>query len=160
MCEFDNSAIRRQDRIFGEAQSIKLLSSGEYGFLAIAGKEGGYGIPISYVLEGNRIYFHCAPQGKKLDIISSDNRVTFCVVGKTKVLSASFITEYESVMVYGKINIVEDDAERMHALELIVRKYSPDYIDTGQKYAAKSFHRTVVLRLIIERISGKSKQIQ
>lgn len=158
MFTFDNSTIRRSDRLLDEERAIGLLNIGEYGFLAMSANQGGYGIPINYVFDGQNIYFHCAPEGRKLDSIATESRVTFCVVGRTKVRPEIFSTEYESVMIFGRIEIVTDDTERMRALKLIIGKYSSDYIEAGHKYASKSFHRTTVLKLTIERISGKCKR--
>ena len=63
-------AIRRKDRVWDEAAARELLDRGEYGFLAMCGVGGyGYGLPMSYVADGDRIYFHCAPEGEKLDAI-------------------------------------------------------------------------------------------
>lgn len=153
---YDNSKVRRQDRLLGEERAAAILREGEYGFLALGG-EGGYGIPVNFAAEADHIYIHCAPEGEKLRRIISDNRASFCVVGHTAPKPQQFTTEYESVMLFGRITVVTDDTERMHALSLIVAKYSPEYTETGMKYAEKSFHRTAVLRLDIERASGKCK---
>lgn len=158
MNNYDNSNIRRQDRILEADQALNLLINGEYGFLAICNDGRGYGIPISYVYSDNKIYFHCAPEGEKLRCIEKNSSVCFCAVGSTMVQPAKFTTAYESVLVFGDIVIVENDDERMKALELIVDKYSPEYKEIGQKYAEGSFHRTSLLRLDIKRISGKSKK--
>ncbi len=50
---------------------------------------------------GDVIYFHCAPEGHKLENLSGNNKVSFCVVGKTQVLPDKFATNYESVIVFG-----------------------------------------------------------
>ena len=62
--------IRRKDRILDNELAIRLLEEAEYGFLAMSGINGyGYGIPINYVKEGDSIYFHCAPEGYKLECL-------------------------------------------------------------------------------------------
>lgn len=48
----------------------------------------------------------------------------------------------------------------MHALELLLAKYSPDDREVGMKYAEKSFHRTEIVRLEILAVSGKSKVVR
>ena len=151
--------IRRKDRIMDNERAMQLLKTGEYGFLAMCGKNGyGYGIPLNYVLEGKSIYFHCAPEGLKLENIRHNNRVSFCVVGRTQVLSGQFSTSYESALAFGRIvcNLPED--ERYKALDLLVDKYSPDFVDISKTYIGKSFHRTNILRLDVEHLSGKNKK--
>lgn len=159
---FDQESIRRQDRLMDESRALELLENGEYGFLALgsnaaAGLPGGYGIPISYVYDDGALWFHCAPEGEKLRRIASDASASFCVVGPTCVQQSKFTTLYGSVMVFGKIDVVQDDELRYAALALIVKKYSPEFVEIGAKYAEKSFHRTAILRLQIERISAKAK---
>ncbi len=153
--------VRRKDRVLEDEPARRLLEAGEYGFLAMGSPEGyGYGIPMSYAADGERIYFHCAPEGHKLDAIREDGRVSFCVVGRTQVIPHQFTTAYESVHVFGRIEIVEDEAERLHALRLLVAKYSPEYRETAEKYIAASSRRTCVLRLDIEHLSGKCKRVK
>lgn len=156
---YDNCPVRRQDRLLPEEEAVTLLRDGAYGFLSMVSLENtGYGIPLSYVLEKDRIYFHCAPQGEKLRALARNNRVSFCVVGATRILPSRFTTAYESVIAKGTVTVDLPDEEKMHALELILNKYAPDDQETGLKYAAKSFHRTHILRLNIETLSGKSKK--
>ena len=146
--KYDNSPVRRQDRLLEEEHAAELLRSGEYGFLALGGGRGGYGVPVNYAAEGSRIYIHCAPEGEKLRRI-----------GRTAPQPERFTTEYESIMASGVVSVVSDDGERMRALSLIVEKYSPGYEEQGAVYARKSFARTVVLRLDIRSMTGKCKRL-
>ena len=151
--------IRRKDRILGDDRTLHLLKTGEYGFLAICGINGyGYGIPMNYALDGKSIYFHCAVDGFKLESIRQNNRVSFCIVGRTQLLPQKFSTTYESVFVYGRIMYDLPENERYKALNLLVAKYSPDFKDISRAYISKSFHRTNILRLDIEHVSGKSRK--
>ena len=150
--------IRRKDRIADVQSARRLLETGEYGFLAICAlNDYGYGIPLNYAFDSEKIYFHCAMEGFKLDSIRHNNRVSFCVVGKTKLLPEKFSTNYESVLVFGKIASKLTEDERRKALDLLVAKYCPDFIDISESYIKKSFQRTNILRLDIEHIAGKRK---
>jgi nitroimidazol reductase NimA-like FMN-containing flavoprotein (pyridoxamine 5'-phosphate oxidase superfamily) len=150
--------IRRKDRALDDEKAMRLLQTGEYGFLAICGKNGyGYGIPMNFVLDGKSIYFHCATEGFKLENIRQNNRVSFCVTGRTKILPAQFSTAYESALVFGRITYHLSEEERYRALDLLVAKYSPDCTGISKEYISKLFHRTIVLRLDIEFLSGKNK---
>ena len=153
--------VRRKDRLWDTAEAARLLETGEYGFLSMVGTDGfGYGIPISFVKSGNSLYFHCAPEGYKLDCLRENPRVSFCVVGKTRVVPHQFTTAYESVHLFGTVQLDLSDEERRRALRLLVKKYSPEYEEIGEKYIEKSFHRTHILRLDIEHLSGKCKRIK
>lgn len=156
--------VRRKDRLLDDTGQERLLDEGEYGFLAMNTDAGGYGIPISFVRHkaaegaGDCIYFHCAPEGRKLAALEKDNRASFCVVGPTKVIPHKFTTAYESVIVFGRIATNLPPGERRTALRLLVEKYCPEHIETGEKYMESSFHRTNILRLDIEYKTGKTKR--
>ena len=63
---YNQTGVRRQDRLLSESDAVSLLREGEYGCLSLVDEAGNpYGIPISYVWDGNEsIYLHCAPEGK------------------------------------------------------------------------------------------------
>lgn len=159
---YSNEQVRRQDRLLEEEKATALLRAGEYGVLSVQAEEGGaYGIPVNYVWDGDSsVYIHCAPEGRKLRCIALCDRVSFCIVGNTHVISRQFTTEYESIVLCCRARTGLSEEERMHALRLLLDKYSPDDKQTGIKYAEKSFHRTEIIRLDIEKGSGKSKSIR
>ena len=64
---YDNSAVRRQDRLLDEARARELLAGGRFGVLSLVDGDGAYGIPVNYVWDGDdSLYVHCAPDGRKL----------------------------------------------------------------------------------------------
>jgi len=155
---YNNDSVRRQDRLLSEEEAVALLRVGEFGVLSMVSEQsGGYGIPLSFAFDGEVIYFHCAPEGEKLKALAANNRVSFCVIGKTRVIPNQFTTAYESVLVNGTVALDLSDSEKLHALELILDKYSPDDKAVGMKYAEKSFQRPCVIRLDIASVSGKCK---
>ncbi len=142
-----------------ERSARRLLETGEYGFLAMQNCDGGgYGIPLSYALEGDTIYFHCAPEGHKLDNLRAESRVTFCVVGPTEVIPGQFTTAYQSVMAFGRAETGLCEEERRKALWLLVAKYSPGFREVAAEYIEKSFPRTGIIKLRIDRITAKCKR--
>ena len=155
---YDNSTVRRQDRLLEEERAREILQVGEYGFLAMASVEGGYGVPINYAISGDTIYLHCAPEGRKLQAVANDNRVTFCVVGEKRLIPEKFTTMYESVVASGSARIVEDVDERRQALRLIVEKYASQHVEEGLKAIERSLHRTTVIAIKVHTLTGKSKQ--
>ena len=160
--EFNNASVRRQDRLLTEAEARKLLAYGEYGILSMIRPDGTpYGIPINYVWDGESyIYLHCAPEGEKLRSLACCPDVSFCVVGHTHVMSRQFTTGYESIVLTCRAVVGLPAEERMHALHLLLAKYSPDDQETGKRYAEKSFHRTEIIRLEVKRFSGKCKRVK
>ena len=156
---YETAAVRRQDRLLDEARAWELLLAGEYGVLSLVTEQGGYGVPVNYAMAEDVIYIHCAPQGRKLQAIAYDERVSFCVVGHKRIVPEEFTTEFESVIVTGQAHIVEDDAERGKALRLIVEKYSPQHLEEGLRAIERSLHRTTIVAIRIETYSGKAKRV-
>ena len=155
---YDNSGVRRRDRLLEEQEALEILKNGEYGVLSMVGDEGeGYGVPLSYVFEEDHFYFHCALEGKKLRALEQNGKVSFCVVGRTMVLSKQFSTEYESVVVTGNVVREVEEAEKWHALELLLDKYSSKDKKAGIRYAEKLFARTKVVRVNAVSVSGKCR---
>ena len=150
--------IRRKDREITTREAIEILESAEYGVLSTVGKDGQpYGVPLSYVYRNNSIYFHCALIGQKLDNIADNPRVSFCVVGKTKVLPGKFATEYESAVAFGLASEVYGN-ERYNALVWLLEKYCPDFIDEGKQYIKLKDKATKVIKIEISHVSGKARR--
>lgn len=160
--KYDNTGVRRQDRLLDEDRARELLATAEYGVLSMA-DEGGepYGIPVNFVWDGaGSVYVHCAPEGRKLRLLAKNPKVSFCVVGRVCLQPSRFTTGYESVVLTGSAVTGLLPDERHHALELLLRKLSPHDLEVGLRYAEKSFHRTEVIRLDFTSFSGKCKKIE
>jgi len=148
--------MRRKDKAMQDRDIIDLLQYGEYGVLStVDGNGQPYGVPLNYVLLDNCIYFHCALEGHKLDNLALNHKVSFCVVGRTNVLSAEFSTEYESAIVFGRAALVSGE-ERYRALNALVEKYSPEFVTEGSAYIEKFDSQTYVVRVEVEYMSGKA----
>jgi hypothetical protein len=149
--------MRRKDKAMQDGAIIGLLQNAEYGVLStVDGNEQPYGVPLNYVLMNNCIYFHCALEGHKLDNLAANPKVSFCVVGRTKVLPAEFSTEFESVVVFGRASVIEGD-ERYQALNALIEKYSPEFVSEGSAYIEKFDSQTKLVRIEIQQMTGKAK---
>jgi hypothetical protein len=150
--------MRRADRAITDSEAQAILQAGEYGILSTVSADGQpYGVPVSYACAGNVIYFHCAQEGHKLENLSSNNRVSFCVVGKTQVLPAKFATNYESVIVFGTAQEVVDDEKHAGLVE-ILKKYSPDFMEKGERYIKGDGDKARVYKIVIEAMTGKARR--
>lgn len=150
--------IRRQDRKIETVEAIDILKNGEYGVMSTINENGyAYGVPLNYVYINDSIYFHSAITGNKLDNIRENNKVSFCVVGETNILPGMFSTMYESVIVFGKAVEVLD-TEKYEALLALVDKYSNQYIEEGKEFIKNASNKIKVIKICIERITGKAKK--
>lgn len=159
--KYTNDTVRRQDRLLDEASARQLLCEAEYGVLSMATPEGGaYGIPVNYVYDGSdTLYIHCAPEGRKLRCIEANERVSFCVVGRTRLLPGKFTTEYESVVVEGRASVGLSDEEKRHAIALLLDKLDAAHKAEGLRAAEHSYHRLEVVKVEISTFSGKCKRV-
>lgn len=150
--------MRRADRQISTEEALEILKNGEYGVLSTVGLNGyAYGIPLGYTYRDNKIYFHCAKEGEKIDNINANNKVSFCVVGKTEVLPCKFSTNYESVIAFGDAFEVEGE-EKKQCLKELIEKYSPGFMKEGEKYIEASAHETTMLGMEIKRLTGKARR--
>jgi len=145
------------ERGTGDPEARELLERGEYGVLSTCGADGPYGIPLSYCVMNDALYFHCAVEGRKLDNLAHDDRVSFCVVGATEVLAEQFATCYESVIISGRAVQVGAE-EKQQALEGLLAKYSPAHIAAGLDYIASAWAKTKVFRVDVDAICGKARR--
>lgn len=161
MMKWDNSSVRRSDRLLDQSRALELLRTAEWGVLSMTDIDGSpYGVPLNYVWDGEAaLYVHCAPDGRKLRCLDQEPRVSFCIVGKVNLLPSRFTTEYESIVLNGVVTRHLSMEEKHHALELLLEKLSPHDKVVGMKYAAASFHRVEILRLDVVSWSGKCKRV-
>lgn len=153
-----NQNIRRQDHKIEEQEAFAIIRNGEYGILSMCTPfDEGYGIPLNYALNNDSIYFHCAAEGSKLDCLRNNNKVSFCVVGRTEVMPAKFGTIYESAIVFGTTSEVEGD-EKFSALMHIIEKYSGSFVEEGKSYIQKFYDKVKVVKLSIESVTGKARK--
>ncbi len=152
--------LRRKDKQLSQEKTKKILYAGEYGILGTTGEDGyPYTVPLNYVYTPSGIYFHCAQEGHKLDNIRYNNKVSFTVVNSCRIMASKFSTEYESVIIFGRILTVKGE-EKKEALKQIIYKYSPEYEESGIKYIENSCEETEVLKIEIEHLSGKGNGSQ
>ena len=149
--------MRRKDKALQNEDVQQLLREGEYGVLSTVGSDGApSGEPLNYFFKDDCIYFHCALVGHKLENIASNEKVSFCVVGRTEVLPAEFSTGFESVIAFGTAVVIYGE-ERYQALLGLIEKYSPDYLEEGRGYIEKFDEQTRVVRVKVDKVTGKAK---
>jgi hypothetical protein len=158
MEEISARPIRRNDREIDERDARQLLDKGEYGVLSTVGSDGlPYGVPLSYVLRGEEIYFHSAPEGRKVENLPAGAQASFCVVGATEVQPEMFSTRYESAIACGEVRELQGE-EKNGALSWLVQKYSPEFREQGDEYIADAHIRTRVFAMHLCRITGKRRR--
>lgn len=123
-----------------------------------------YGVPLSLACIDDRIwYFHCAPEGDKLDALAAHPQVCLSAVTKCAPTvgpkDGSFTLQYRSAIAFGKAELVTDEEEKIRALRVISERFLPQHMDAFDDAIARSLHRTAVVRITLdEPPTGKRKQ--
>lgn len=148
--------MRRKRQQLSDAESVGILENATSGTLALQG-DGGYpyAVPISYVHADGKLYFHSALKGHKVDAIRGCDKASFCVIEQDEVHGEEYTTYFRSVIAFGRIRILEDEAERMAAARLLGDRYHPHHEEALGRELAKSFSHMLVICLDIEHMTGK-----
>ena len=151
--------MRRFKQRLTNDECITILKNSKSGVLAVSGDDGyPYTVPLNFVYADGKIYFHCAKnEGHKQENMRFSGKVSFTVVTKSDVISEKFTTGYESAVAFGIASKIVTDKEK--ALRLLVKKYSPDFINEGESYIKGGFERTDVFAVEIERLTAKANKI-
>lgn len=149
--------MRRNKQLLPNKECIDILISNTSGVLSVLDSEGyPYGVPMSYVYSDNAIYFHCAKEGHKIDAIKNCDKATFCVIAQDEVKPETFSTDYKSVIVFGKISIIEDDDEKLRTIKILSAKYSPNVsVEKVDAEINSCFNSLNMIKLEIENMTGK-----
>ena len=151
--------MRRNKQILSKEAAEKILREGDFGVLALSGDDNyPYAVPISYAVEGNKIYFHSAKAGHKIDAIKNNDKVSFCVVDRHEVIAEEFTTYFSSAIAFGRIKIVEDndDPDKKRGLELLADKYSSTASAERREKELSRLNALVVPVMTIEHLTGKA----
>lgn len=149
--------MRRKNQALDAQACSAVLDRGTSGVLAVLGDEGyPYAVPLSYVREGDRLYFHCAKAGHKLDAIRREPKASFCVIDQDEVVPEKYTTYFRSAIAFGRMRELTDDAEKRRAIELLARKYAPDDTDEHRDRAIEGeWAPLCMLEMRIEHMTGK-----
>ena len=101
----------------------EVLERAEIIHLAFSAPDYPYVIPFNFALEGEHIYLHTGMTGLKFALMAHNPRVGFNAVVDVRVDPENTTTHYQSVSGTGTASIVDDAAEKRHALRLLARRY-------------------------------------
>lgn len=140
-----------------EEECIRVLKEQPRGVLSMIGDDGyPYGIPLDhwYSEKDNKLYFHCAKVGHKLDAIAACDKVSYCVMDEGYRKDGEWALNINSVVAFGKIRIIEDEDKKREICTNLVRKFTDDE-EYLQKEFTNAFSRVCCLELTIEYMTGK-----
>lgn len=157
--------MRKKSREMDAAWALEVMDKAPYMTVSMTDTCGmPYSIPLSIARTDEKtFYFHCATEGKKLDILRTNPCVCLTAVSKCKPTvgpkDGSFTLEFQSAIAFGQAAVVEDDAEKREALRAICQRFLPKHMEAFDAAVERSMGRTAVVRITLsEPPVGKRKQ--
>ncbi|MCI5619102.1 MAG: pyridoxamine 5'-phosphate oxidase family protein [Rikenellaceae bacterium] len=157
--------MRKESRQMSAEWALKVFDKAPYIMVSMASADGNpYGLPLSLVRTDEKTFwFHCANEGKKLDILKDNPRVFLSAVTRCRPLrgpkDGSFTLEFQSATAVGIVEIVEDEDTKIEALKAICLRFLPHQMEGFEEAVSRSIHRTTVVKITLtEPPVGKRKQ--
>jgi nitroimidazol reductase NimA-like FMN-containing flavoprotein (pyridoxamine 5'-phosphate oxidase superfamily) len=123
--------------------------------LGLCDNQTPYVVPVSFGYAAGALYFHCAPEGRKLDLIRQNPLVCFQVEADVALIrhekACKWSVNYRSVIGTGRASLVTDSEKKRQALGVIMHHYDGDANDMSQE----AMDRATIVRIDIEEMSGK-----
>lgn len=158
--------MRRKDREITDLGEIEaILQKARYLHLGLVDGDAPYVVPMhyGYLLEDGRLtfYMHCAKEGRKLDLIRANPKAFVQIDADEALISGGddpckYGATYRSFMGSGRARIIEDTAEKMGGLSLLMRTQTGREFAVNGQMAAK----VAVIRVDIDAYSAKSRPVQ
>jgi nitroimidazol reductase NimA-like FMN-containing flavoprotein (pyridoxamine 5'-phosphate oxidase superfamily) len=149
--------MRRFKQQISEDECIRILKEQPRGILSMHGDDGyPYGIPMDhwYSEADGCLYFHCAKEGKKIDSVKRDDKVSYCVYDQGFRREGEWALNINSVVVFGRMRIVEDEDKKREICTNLCRKFTDDE-EFLKNEMTNAFPRVCCLELSIEHMTGK-----
>jgi len=150
--------MRRKDREQSRDFALAVADKCAYAVIATVSADGTpYCIPVSPAREGEWLYFHSAHEGHKIDNLRQRNKVCVSCVGAQEAIPGKFALKYESAVIFSSASEVTDREEKIHALDLISKRHTPDNMAAFDETIKRQLDVTAVWKIHIDEISGKGR---
>ena len=157
--------MRKTSREMPSDWALEIMHQAPYITVSFTRPDGtAYGVPLSLAsINDKEWYFHCAPEGDKLDAIAVHPEVCLSAVTKCAPTigpkDGSFTLQYRSAIAFGRAEIVTDEAEKIQALRAISQRFLPRHMAAFDDAIRRSLHRTTVVRITLSAApAGKRKE--
>ncbi len=153
-------AIRKKKNALDRTAAEALLRDSRRGVLAVNG-DGGYpyAIPVNYLYdaENQKIYFHGARAGHKVDALRRSDKVCFTVYGHETIRTEAWAPFMQSAVAFGRCRLIEDGEKSAALLKRLAMKYYPDE-RLADEEITRAGRAAQLFEIEIEHLSGKEVQ--
>ncbi|MFX1483025.1 MAG: pyridoxamine 5'-phosphate oxidase family protein, partial [Promethearchaeota archaeon] len=152
---------RREKEITDKEEMISIITSSKYITVAMSMDDEPYLATLSHGFdkERNCIYFHCAHEGKKVDILKANNLVWGQALQDHGYADGSCDHLYATAQFRGRVTFIEDDDEKRHALQVMIHQLEANPRKVIEEQVLnKSVKRVNIGRIDIDYMSGKKSK--
>jgi nitroimidazol reductase NimA-like FMN-containing flavoprotein (pyridoxamine 5'-phosphate oxidase superfamily) len=152
---------RKEKRITSIHNIKKILSDTQYITLAMCKNNNPYLVTLShgYDRKQNCLYFHCAPEGKKIDILKLNNMVWGQAIVDLGYAQGRCDHLFASIHFKGEVHLIKDMKEKRHGLEVMIRQLEKNPQEVMAKQLGEdSIRKVVVGRIDIKELWGKKSK--
>lgn len=152
--------IRKIKNEINQAEAKELLKNSRRGILAMNGDDGyPYAIPVNYFYDETegKIFFHGAKAGYKVDCLKSSDKVCFTVIGSEMIRAEGWAPYMQSVVIFGRCQLIDDKQNAMKRLKDFAMKYYPSEEMVLDEIKADG-QATQMFEIDIEYMTGKEVQ--
>jgi len=164
--------MRRQDSEIVDSERVwEVLRTAEVCHVAFCSENWPYIVPMNFGILGEKLYFHCASDGMKLDLLKANPNICFEVEANVEIVpgdqACGWSVHYQSVIGFGRASVVEDSDERRAGLRALLSQYAgselaqyaegklAQYTDLGTEIPEHISPETTILRVDIHSLTGK-----
>lgn len=145
-------------RTVSQPEIEAIIRKCQFCYIGMVDQQGlPYVLPFNFGYEDGFLYFHSAPDGKKIDILKNNPEVCVAFSADCELrfvneeVACSYGMKYKSVLAYGKIEFVTDTDSRIKVLDVIMRTYSPREF----KYSPPSLRTICCWKMKVDRFEGR-----
>ena len=147
----------RKKQALSREECIRILTEEKRGVLSVLGDDGyPYGVPIDHYFcpEDGKIYFHSGMTGHKMDAMRRHDKITYCVYDGGFRKDGDWALNIRSVVVFGKVEFVEDREVIYEMCRQLSRKFLTDE-QAIEDEVRRAGPRTALFALVPEHMTGK-----
>jgi uncharacterized protein len=157
--KFEDKTMRRTDKEINDMETLEsILKKADHCVVALSDNNTPYMVPMNFGFKDQKLYLHSSPEGRKIEILKLNNKVSFGVEIKTKLVknekACNWGMEYMSVIGEGYAYFIEDYEKKIEALNIIMSKYSDNRTNTFE-YSKTAINNVSLIKVEVTELRGK-----
>jgi uncharacterized protein len=151
--------IREDKEVKDEKIIENILYEADHCMIALCDHNNPYLVPMNFGFKDNNLYLHSSNKGRKIEILNENNKVSFGIEIKSELVKSknpcNWGMKYMSVLGFGIAHFIEDNDEKIEALDIIMSKYSDNDNEEDYQYSNTALNRTVVIKIELRELTCK-----